>query len=342
MIIFDNIIESLQSNGGIKNYFQEQIDASILNDESIKVINYNRVGMDESKNTNTNYYQHQTPRAFERYRKCKIIEPTGSNHFMSSYYRTPSIDIDTTVTVHDFIYERFYRGIKKRIHSFQKNKAIQQANKIICISDATRKDLLHFHPETDIRKVHVIHNGVNDNFKCFDYRKKRNDTLIYVGSRAPYKNFTLAARILKILDKFQMIVVGDPFTRAEQGLISSLGIQKRINLETNINDARLIELYNEAMFCVYPSLYEGFGIPILEAARCGCIPIVGPTPALMETGHNTALITNSFDAQDWGSLLYRYSTNPTQRSETQERIITSSSDFSWAKSARDTIDVIKS
>ena len=174
-IIFDNIIFNLQKSGGISNYW-ERLYSNVKKD--YKIMSYNYV-----------FLKNLIPVFIYRYLDFSI-KTNKKFIFHSSYYRisknTKAINI---VTVHDFVYEYYNRGVRRLIHKLQKGRAIKKAEKIICVSENTKKDLFKFYPNILKEKVHVVYHGVSDNFKLIDNKGDSSNKIIYVGKRDGYKNF---------------------------------------------------------------------------------------------------------------------------------------------------------
>ena len=133
---------------------------------------------------------------FRRYFNPQIEKQNNKFIFHSSYYRIANNKNAINITtVHDFTYERYKHGIKKSIHSFQKFNAIRKSDFVICVSENTKKDLFHYLPEIDKKKVYVIHNGVSDEYfpnqpeTKFEPYFKKNEYLLFVGKRDKYKRF---------------------------------------------------------------------------------------------------------------------------------------------------------
>ena len=137
---------------------------------------------------------HSYPLIIDRCRNIKVenIKPAI---FHSSYYRCiDDKDVKSVVTVHDFTYERYMAGLRRNVHCKQKYNAIIKAEVVVCVSENTKRDLLYYLPETNKNKVRVVHNGVLDDFHKIE-GALRGDRLVYVGSRAKYKNFEFVSLI---------------------------------------------------------------------------------------------------------------------------------------------------
>ena len=119
--------------------------------------------------------------------------------------------------------------------------------------------------------------------------------ILFIGDRSWYKNFVYSIRISKLLD-YPLIIVGKPLNKKEMKLIETYGI--KYSISTNVTSEKLINLYNTVSFLVYCSYFEGFGIPLIEAARCECPVITLDKPFVREVlGNNTIRVNeDSFQA----------------------------------------------
>ena len=275
-IVHDNIVYSLQLTGGISMVWSALNDAVMRQDFDVSFV--------ERKGAEKNVLRSKLsvpekcivrsrlPLWADRYVpvKCSDDEPFI---FHSSYYRDCSCrNASKVVTVHDFAYERvkFVGEVARKVHHWQKMKAIRNADRIVCVSRNTYDDLLHFCPEIDKRKVSVISNGVSDDFRVLhdDY----DDYALFVGSRASYKNFEMAAMAVA-QSGLRLVVCGNTLSSKEHRFLQSCFSENMYVECVNADAATLNRLYNSAYCLVYPSMYEGFGLPIIEAQKAGC-PVI--------------------------------------------------------------------
>ena len=285
---FDNILFFLQRSGGGSVYWGElmkrfshlESQSSIFIQPAKKSENIILPYLQLSPILNEKYI----PVSILRYLPLTLSLPE-LGIFHSSYYRfCLQKNINNFVTVHDFIYEYYRSGIARFIHTKQKAAAIKHAKGIVCISQNTRKDLLRFYPSlTHSKKICVIYNGVSQDFKILSGEElekneyylsfMQHNYLLYIGHRTDYKNFDFAIETVQNLPgNFRLAIVGNPLQEQELKVLQNK-LENRFLFLGNISNFQLNHIYNLSYCLLYPSGYEGFGIPILEAYRSGC-PVI--------------------------------------------------------------------
>lgn len=281
-VIIDNIIFKWQKSGGISVVWHELIKRMLKTSmlSPYKFIEYQ--GSDWNlfhKNlaipyANILYTKSSNVFGIGRYFNESIKQMKEKFIFHSTYYRTCSNpNAINIVTVHDFTYELYSKGIKKWIHSWTKYHALRKADYIICISENTKKDLIKFVKGVDKKKIYVIYNGASDDFYKFEngylrYNANQEDYLVFIGSRASYKNYTLAVHVAAAAN-MRLKIVGSKLSNKERGMTQNI-IGNNYDELGHVDNCTLNKLYNKAFALLYPSAYEGFGLPVVEAQKAGC------------------------------------------------------------------------
>jgi glycosyltransferase involved in cell wall biosynthesis len=222
------------------------------------------------------------------------------------------------VTHHDCIHERFPRLFPNATSIVaSKRKLFAQADAIICVSASSQRDLLHFYDVPE-EKTHVVHHGfaplgLVHHGSAAPSGRMRSEVetnapyLLYVGSRASYKNFGLLLEAFSrsgLAGSYRLLAVGGgSFTPQEHAQIESLKLNGSITLVPKADDASLARAYREAALFVYPSMYEGFGFPPLEAMSLGCPVLANRTSSLPEVCGNAAFYFDSSDREELAQRL---------------------------------------
>lgn len=278
-----------------------------------------------------------------------VFHPTYYNDYFLKYInKKPFI-----LTIFDMTYEIFPNYFKdyEFITRMKKNLALK-ATKIVAISNNTKADIVKYF-DIDEKKIEVIYLG-NSFENLTENNDQINDFLIYlpkkyilfVGNRSHYKNFTLFIEaIYKILNKdrdlYLVCAGGGAFTDEEIILFSNLGIKNQ-PLHYSADDKTLFNLYKNALAFIFPSLYEGFGIPILEAFYCGCPVILSNSSSLPEIAGDAAIY---FDPQDRDSILESVSKvlfNDSLREILRHKGFERLKNFSWGKTILETKEIYNS
>ena len=363
-VLLDNIIFNLQKIGGISNYWYNLIRESVGNnnifyfeDNCYLEKNYYRNSLklptdfiikDKSKN----------PLKLKRYSPVKITKKSF-DVFHSSYYRYDMGNIKNVITVYDFMYEKYFPkySIRRLIHSFQKYQAIKYSNYIIGISKNTLNDMLKYFPEFKNKKMRVIYLGINDDF--YPVEKKNNFIIIqnhklyynsyffYFGNRKGYKNFGLLIKAYSNLMKNnknipKLIVAGGGcFNKEEMKLLREKKVLSNTIKLKEIDNNELNLLYNYCSGFIYPSLYEGFGMPVLEAMQAGAPVICSNSSSIPEVAGEAAILVDPTDVFALEKSLFGILDNNTRKNLIYLGY-KQSRKFSWDKMYKETLEAYNS
>ena len=337
MLIVDGIIYSLQRHGGITVYFNE-----LLQRASVSGLLYRTLVYDGAAN-----HVAALPgdvlklkrRFAERYRPCPV--PRDAGVFHSSYYRLPDRAIPTVTTVHDFTYERFAKGPRRWLHSWQKFEAIRKSEAIICISESTRQDLLNFVGVRADQAVYVIPNGVSNGFKPISIVPSPSPFILFVGERRGYKNFAFALAGLAFLPYLELHCVGGGPLREDEFAACNPSVRARVRHLGFVTDETLNAAYNQAVCLVYPSRYEGFGIPAVEAMKAGCPVVSVNCKAVVEVGGQAL---ERLDDEDPKALAHTVSRlcEPAYRAQRVAAGLQQATIYDWRRCHDQTLSVYRS
>ena len=197
--------------------------------------------------------------------------------------------IKTVVTIHDLIFLRhpeFYNPIDVKIYIWKFRQTIKEARHIIAISECTKRDILEYGgPDVSEDKITLIYQSCSPRFNTRDVNVKNDSRYILsVGSIEPRKNTLLALKALPYLPTDISLVLVGRHTKYTDELIAyakAHQLEHRLKVLHGVSDEQLPALYAGAECFVYPSVYEGFGIPIIEAVSCG-LPVVACTGSCLE------------------------------------------------------------
>lgn len=337
MLIVDGIIYSLQRHGGITVYFNELLQWASDNGLLHRTLVY--AGASNHVSALPGDVLKLKHRFAERYRPCPV--PRDASVFHSSYYRLPDWPIPTITTVHDFTYERFSRGPRRWLHSWQKFEAIRKSDVIICISESTREDLLSFVGVRADQVVYVIPNGVSDCFKPMSIAPSPRPFILFVGERRGYKNFAFALAGLAFLPDLELHCVGGGPLREDEFAACSTSVRARVKHLGFVTDVTLNAAYNQAVCLVYPSRYEGFGIPVVEAMKAGCPVVSVNCKAVVEVGGQAL---ERLDEEDPRALALAVSRlqEPAYRAQRVGAGLQQATIYSWGRCHDQTLAVYRS
>lgn len=355
-VLYDHQIFEKQTYGGISRYFfelmnyyytEKHLDFSLSlvysNNANIKNASFSRHFSFEGNRFIRYGLNRVSPTINLQWSRSRITKG-DYDLFHPTYYDLYYLKIRRSrpyvLTVYDMIHEKYPSMFRGDDTAEKKKIAIQNADAIIAISESTKEDILNLN-DVDPSIIKVIHLA-----SSLDSVKPKKDLTLpekyiaFIGDRSIYKNFKFfieAVAPLLLKDREQNVVCagGMKFDSGELDLMRGLGIIEQVH-HYQINDEILYTIYSRAEIFVFPSLYEGFGIPMLEAFGVGCPVAASRSSSLPEVGGDAA---RYFDPLDSSSILttveeiiYDRSLQLAMREKGRQRF----RDYSWEKTAEET------
>lgn len=346
-VLFDHQIFTSQQFGGVSKYFAEVIHR--LPPESWKI---------SAWLSNNEYARHyglfkMTPflpgRNFRG--KGRIMAELGKPYSLKIMRRgdfdvvhqtnfdpylfkaTKGKPVVTTYHDTNFVTEYNYNPRMIRLQT----ESLRRSDAIIAISENTRRDMLKYF-DLNPDKITVIHHGIEMPRipAGLEARFVEEPYILYVGMRHLFKNFkNFVKGFGAIADKFpdvKVVCTRNPFNKEEQELFAQLGITDRMQVVT-ADEVTLNRLYRDALFFVFPSLYEGFGMPILEAMANGCPTAIADASCFPEIGGDASQYFNPKDTDSIADTLKTMIQDESLRRELTRKGLQRASKFSWQRCA---------
>ena len=263
----------------------------------------------------------------------------------------------TIVTVHDLVRLAFPYTRERTIGALGlvlDRRGIRRAAHVISVSGATKRDLMH-HLGIPEERITVIHNGIDHSVFKPRREKFQSDNfrpyVLYVGSERPRKNLSALLRAFALLkgqgppfSSLTLLKVGTPgraaaFRVATLDEVRRLGIERQIRFVDHVSDEELAIAYSNAVALVYPSLYEGFGLPIVEAMACGCPVITSNVSSMPEVAGSAALLVDPENTTELAEALRSVILNQDLSASLRAKGLRRATHFSWDKTAAATFAV---
>lgn len=276
-------------------------------------------------------------------------------HTLPRFSKSPIV-----TTIHDIgfkHYPQLYPRHELWYHNYSMNQAVRKAVHIIAISEATKKDILKYYPDTRESKITVIHHGFNREryrpLRSTDkeiYRKKYGKYILFIGRLEEKKNVVGMVKAYALLRKerkitHKLVLAGRPrygFTKVEEEIAKLPDdIKKDIIMPGYISDERLPVIMREADIFLFTTFFEGFGMPILEAFASGVPVVASNTTSIPEVAGNAAILVNPYKPLEIASGCSRLINKPDLRRRQISLGIQRSRQFTWEKSADMTLEVLR-
>ncbi|MDI4650331.1 glycosyltransferase family 4 protein [Cohnella hashimotonis] len=356
-IVYDFNVFSFQRYGGISRYFYELIQrVSRDNDAEVSAFlgfHINQYGLEDYKEYMSNYFGIMRPMLPKSYKAFLLLnEMLFSRHlqhnkfdiYHQTYYsrknhRTKAAKI---LTVHDMIHEKFPEYFSENDNTTnQKKISIKNADGIICISESTKKDLVDMY-NVPQEKIKVIYHGNSLKKEVKNQRIVAAPYILYVGDRKGYKNFKLLLQAYvsnsMTRDNYHIVCFGGgEFSKEEREYLSTNNIINKVHHYGGSDDT-LSNLYYFASLFVYPSLYEGFGIPPLEAMYYGCPVLASDKSSIPEIMGEAGLYFDPYSLEDMSDKLSISLENTDLRNKLITKGYEQEKKYSWDRCSSETIE----
>nr|MBC7613293.1 glycosyltransferase family 4 protein [Pseudopedobacter sp.] len=360
-IFFDHQKFSTQKYGGISRYFANIIDEIKKNesfDYQLGVLNsinqyikkehqpLNNALGNRFLNTSSGSTRFKVNKWYCEYLLKKnnfdVFHPTYYDPYFIKYLKKPLV-----TTIHDMTYERLpeYFWVMDPLTT-EKRLSVERADKIIVISQTTKKDLLKY-IDTDESKIEVIYHGI-DTETPLEFSEVNNlpeNYLLFVGDRSGYKNFYLFLNAYEQLSKkYQdlhlVLTGGGNLIGADVEIINRLKLKDKIH-HYNVSDEQLNYLYKNALLFIYPSLHEGFGLPILEAFKAKCPILLSDTDCFREIAQDATAFFSPHSREDLIFQIEKMISDNSLREDFVKKGGNRLLDFPIEKSVQETLDLYK-
>lgn len=255
------------------------------------------------------------------------------------------------VMCHDLIPLRFPRQLSPLTNYFRYFVpfVLKGAEHIICNSQATAKDITRYYDISDKKITPILLAYDDKNFNCIkknrDIQVNSNPYFLYIGRHDPYKNIqrSLAAFAAIPNQDYQFWIVGSPdprFTPKLKQQVQELGIENRVKFLNYVSYKELPIIINNAIALVFPTLWEGFGLPVLEAMACGTPVITSNLSSLPEITGDAAILINPYKVEEINNAMNMIANDTELRSRLSILSLQQAQKFSWQKTAEATKEVL--
>jgi len=356
-ILFDYSIFFHQKYGGISRYFLNLQEQFLKNNNEIKVFAPIHQNILLKKNVIKNpfnlyldkyplytrsilkKFNHYASKMFYNFYKPEIIHNTFFEKNITNKFKK-------VITVHDLIHEIYYDDYDNKKDYRPKQEALANVDQIICVSNKTKEDLIDIY-KIDEKKINVIYHGVQKFHRIQEPNLGSNKPfLLYVGSRSKYKNFNNLVKAFSLSNKLQndfdiICCGGGKFSELEKKNILNHKIHFSKIKQIDVNDDQLHYFYKNASTLIYPSLYEGFGMPTLEAMSLGCPVISSNHSAIIEAVGDAAKLFNPNEPEEITSCIEEIVYSKESTKDFIQKGFDRSKFFTWRKCAEETMNIYK-
>ena len=284
----------------------------------------------------------------------RLLKQLGADVYHSPYYLMPyAPGVPTVLTFYDLIPQFFpqYSSFRARLFVRQTTRlALRTAYQIIAISEATRRDLLAHYPVPSERVTTVSlaadpHFQLQSAVEMARVRQKYDlptRYVLYLGSNKPHKNLLNLIKGWALLDTdVTLVIAGSWNNQYPQAKEAAAAVNKRIIFLGTVDENDLPSLYARATVFVFASLYEGFGLPVIEAMACGTAVACSNTFSLPEVGGDAVAYFDPAKPQEIATILQHLLQDDSYRDGLREKGLIQARKFSWEKTAVSTLQIYR-
>ena len=291
----------------------------------------------------------------------RLLKRYDADVYHSPYYLMPyRPGVPTMLTIHDLIPQLFPRYVSlqaRLIFRLTTTLALRCATQVISVSDATRRDLQEYYslssqgittiPEAASPQFQPLPGGAVTEIRR-KYRLPESYSL-YFGSNKPHKNLTRLVEAWDHLltvcsrDTMALVIAGqwdERYPEAKRAA-TRLGLEQNIHFLGPVAEDDLPALYNGATVFVFPSLYEGFGLPVVEAMACGCAVVCADAASLPELAGDAALLVNPREPRAIANAVQALLEDESLRRELRQRALRRAAQFSWSRTGKETLSIYR-
>jgi glycosyltransferase involved in cell wall biosynthesis len=285
------------------------------------------------------------------------LERLGADLLHSPHYVVPLLCRKrNVVTIHDCIHLLFPQYLTKpfalRYAKFMMGHAVRRSDAILTVSEASRRDILRFYPEADPDRIQVVPNAIDDAIleepgeeereRVTERYQIRGRYVLYAGNIKPHKNLDRLISAFGVLkqtsghEDVKLLIIGDEVNKwgSLRRSVEAAGVRQDVRFFGFVPDHTLSALYRMASVFAFPSLYEGFGLPPLEAMACGTPVVTSKISSLPEVVGDAAILVDPYDVEDIAAALVRVLDDAQLRKNMIARGRERVAHFSWERSVK--------
>jgi len=275
------------------------------------------------------------------------------------YVLPPAARCRSVVTIHDCIHLMFPQYLPSRAaYAYARASmwsAVRRSHRILTVSEASKRDIIHLF-DVPPEKIVVVYNAIDERFRevpseehiarVRERYQLQHEFVLYVGNIKPHKNLVRLIEAFDMLrargfDQLKLLIIGDEISKlpALRRAVHSHKLHKHVRFLGYLPDETLAALYRLASVFVFPSLYEGFGLPPLEAMACGTPVVTSNVSSLPEVTGDAAVLVDPYDVESIAAGIERVLTDRVLSEELRRKGVARAREFSWERSVARTRQV---